>query len=130
MNKTELESLRRLLFFSVSEAAELIGGVTPRSWQYWEQGKREIPCDVSVKIMRLVKWRKSVLDALRAEIARANMEQGGMPSAIELRWFETLDGWVQTPSPGGEPRLPEYWRPHQSALAQILSEYSGAVLVI
>ena len=130
MNKTELEAMRRLLFFSVAEAAELIGDVTPRSWQYWERGKREIPQDVFEKIKLLGEWRQSAIEALRSEIARANREQGGMPSVIELRWFEAMEDWIKTPSPGGEPRLPEYWRPHQSALAQILSEYGGAVLVI
>lgn len=47
MNNFELQALRKLLFLDVAEAAKWIGDVTPRTWQRWEDGTRNLPADVA-----------------------------------------------------------------------------------
>lgn len=47
MDNYQLQALRKLLFLDVAEAAALIGEVTPRAWQRWEQGSRKVPQDVA-----------------------------------------------------------------------------------
>lgn len=66
MKKEQLQGLRKALFLDVKEAAELIGNVSPRSWQYWESGDRPVPQDVEEKMLHLSKLKndaeKAVLD--------------------------------------------------------------------
>ena len=116
MNPTTLQALRRLLFFSQPEAASVIGGVTERSWQFWEAGKRTIPDDVIETITQLVAWRNQAIEAASAQIA----ESGLTPSLI---WYNSSDDWSSLP--GREPIL---WRPHCSAIADLCARF-GAVAV-
>ena len=66
MKKEQLQGLRKALFLDVKEASELIGNVSPRSWQYWESGDRPVPQDVEEKMLNLSKLKndaeKAVLD--------------------------------------------------------------------
>lgn len=66
MKKEQLQGLRKALFLDVKEAAELIGNVSPRSWQYWESGDRPVPQDVEEKMLNLSRLKndaeKAVLD--------------------------------------------------------------------
>ena len=69
MTPETLQALRRLLFFTTAEAAELIGGVSERSWQYWESGKRTIPDDVIETVAHLCRWRnEQIADPLSVEV--------------------------------------------------------------
>lgn len=61
MNNKELQALRKLFFLSAAEAAEHIGGVSARSWQYWEDGKYTVPDDVSVKMLHLAQHRLNII---------------------------------------------------------------------
>lgn len=74
MTPAQLQALRRLLFFSVSDAARLIGGCSERSWQYWESGKRTIPADVIATIYHLCHWRNGII-ASPADLRIADHEQ-------------------------------------------------------
>lgn len=118
MNNHELEALRRLLFFSASEAADLIGQCAHRTWQRWESGDRNVPSRISDDVAALVEWRSNALAAMRAQVAQVASKHG-MPDCIEIVWYATLDDWLNS----GEERQPIHWRPHQSVLAQISSEY-------
>ena len=46
MTPLELKVARKLLGLSTVEAAEHIGKVSKRSWEYWENGQRTIKPDV------------------------------------------------------------------------------------
>lgn len=61
MTKETLQALRRLLMIEVPEAAEHIGDVSVRSWQYWETGKYTIPADVEQKMIELTKKRNKMV---------------------------------------------------------------------
>jgi len=68
MNAKELQAARRVLMLDVREAAELIGGVSKRSWQYWEAGRSKVPDDVGRKMAELLKRRQSLLEETEARV--------------------------------------------------------------
>lgn len=64
MNNLELQAARKLLMLDVSEAAEEIGKVSARSWQYWETAQRSIPEDVVNEMYALLSIRTEKINAL------------------------------------------------------------------
>ena len=66
MNGKELQAARKVLMLDVREAAELIGGVSKRSWQYWEAGRSKVPDDVGRKMAELLKRRQTLLEEAEA----------------------------------------------------------------
>ena len=62
MNNKELQALRKLFFLSVAEAAEHIGGVSARSWQFWESGRYSIPADVAERMLQLAQRRLKIIE--------------------------------------------------------------------
>lgn len=123
MTPATLQALRRLLFFSIEEAALLIGEVSPRSWQYWERGERNIPADVVAMVRRLCEWRDQAIAGTEAGI-RDMRELHGKEANMALVWYQTLDDWATLP--GREPLL---WRPQCSVAAELAARY-GAQLVV
>ncbi|WP_237673510.1 DUF1870 family protein [Vreelandella profundi] len=76
MRGSELQALRKLLMLDVREAAEEIGQVSARSWQYWESGRYQIPSDVADKMWAAVdiyKHLKAHVDSLAAKQAGFDM---------------------------------------------------------
>lgn len=122
MTPATLQALRRLLFFSVEEAALLIGDVSPRSWQYWERGERNIPADVMATIERLCAWRAQAIARADASIRDLQSHHGPQAASV-LVWYQTLDDWATLPA-----REPLLWRPQCSVVAELASRY-GARLV-
>lgn len=122
MTSATLQALRRLLFFSVEEAAHLVGGVSPRSWQYWERGDRTIPADVIETIERLCAWRAQAIATADAQIAQLQASYGQSAGTV-LVWYQTLDDWATLP--GRELLL---WRPQCSVVADLAAR-RGAQLV-
>ena len=118
MRPETLQALRRLLFFSVDEAATLVGRVSVRSWQYWERGERAIPEDVRNAILHLADWRQRALGAARQQI-----KPTPRGARLAMVWYNTLDDWATLSE-----REPEYWRPQCSVLAELAAEF-GADLV-
>ena len=114
MKSHELEALRRLLFFSVPEAAAMIGGVSEQAWRRWESGSRSVPEDVSARMQALSDWRQHAIDAAIRQISAAP------DAAITLLWYSSLDDWATLPG-----RDPALWRPQQSACAAVFSEIFG-----
>ena len=67
LNNHELQACRKLLMLDVSEAAELIGKVSPRTWQYWESGRSAVPDDVDMEMYGLIGLRNSMIEAITDE---------------------------------------------------------------
>lgn len=61
MKGFELQIARKLLGLTIAEAAEHIGGVSKRSWEYWERDERPIKEDVEKKVKALIERRKEIL---------------------------------------------------------------------
>jgi len=100
MTNHQLTMLRKLLFFTVAEAAELVSLTSERAWIHWEAGKRKVPEDVAAKMWELVSYREDLID--------------------------NIDYWPTTyyayyADRNSFPFEPEYWRPHQSAMAVVFS---------
>lgn len=122
MTPATLQALRRLLFFSVEEAALLIGNVSPRSWQYWERGERSIPADVMATVEQLCAWRAQAIAGAERAI-RELQEHHGQPAETVLVWYQTRDDWATLPA-----REPQLWRPQCSVVADLAARH-GAKLV-
>ncbi|MDR2128550.1 MAG: YdiL family protein [Burkholderiaceae bacterium] len=84
MKPHELEALRRLLFFSQSEAAKLCE-VSEKTLRRWEFGRLPVPDDVFAFMRRLVHLRQQMIDARIAEFP------GG--ARVCLIWYESDDDW-------------------------------------
>jgi DNA-binding transcriptional regulator YiaG len=61
MSPAELEALRRILFFSVNEAASLISYTSEQTWYRWETGRRQVPADIAKAIEQLIAWRRNAI---------------------------------------------------------------------
>lgn len=66
MTKEQLKALRRFFFLDVVDAANLIAGVSVRSWQRYEKGTVTIPKDVIEKMNKLKQERKEILKMMSA----------------------------------------------------------------
>lgn len=122
MTPATLQALRRLLLFSVDEAALLIGDVSPRSWQYWERGERAIPADVIETVQRLCAWREQAIASAEATLAALQARHGPHAGAA-LVWYQTLDDWATLPE-----RDALLWRPQCSVIAELAARL-GAQMV-
>ena len=116
MNSPTLKALRSLLFFTMDEAASLIGNVQLRSWQYWEAGQRTIPADVIEKITSLAKWR---VQAVRAGVQAIEEMLSQLPPDAEfdpigLVSYASVEDWMTLPD-----REPILWKPHCSVIAEM-----------
>lgn len=107
MNNKELQAARKLLMLDVSEAAEHVGGVSPRSWQYWESGRNAVPEDVSDEMQSLLRMRSDM-------IADVFEQSGGKRGKhFVLRYYNSLGEFIDA-HPDGTVRG---WRLHQSVAA-------------
>jgi hypothetical protein len=123
MTGTELEALRRLLFFSRPEAAVLVGQSSERAWNFWERGDRAVPRDVADLMVNLADWRIKAIRAARYAIQEAPAGRGE-PESIALVWYATQIDWMSL-----EGREPHLWRPHCSVIASLLASEPLANLV-
>ena len=123
MNAPELQALRRLLFFSVAEAARWIAvdadrprGVEERTWNRWESGKAPIPINIAAAVLELLVWHRRELAAVRQLVAaRAS------PDPLRLLTYPDGDDW---------PADRRHWRPSHSVAAHLLAEQPGAVRLV
>lgn len=53
MTPAQLKAIRLDLKLSGEWCAEMVGGVAPRSWWYWESGGRTVPDDVAARMQAL-----------------------------------------------------------------------------
>ena len=98
----------------VSEAAEHIGKVSNRTWQYWESGRSPVPNDVAEELFFWNSWRDDLLE-IRIEQCK---KDSGNEQLINLNYYKTLDDFeVRTGK-----RNVITWRITQSIAAQLYSE--------
>lgn len=111
MNNFQLQAMRKLLMFDVAEAAEVIGGVSNRTWQYWEAGRSLVPDDVKKTICELYELRILLI----SEINKVQISQ--------FRWYHTYDSFI-----ADYPQSDSvHWRLHQSVLAQVYADDQSIV---
>ena len=131
MTPTSLKALRKLLFFTVQEAAQLIAaspdqpqGVSDLVWQQWEDGRAPIPEFVATRINELNEWRSMALDATADNIRVQMKEKGGKPESIFVIWYDKLEDWKSMPN-----REPIMWRLQQAVCASLLGMFSIIKLI-
>ncbi|RFA24373.1 hypothetical protein CAI21_21945 [Alkalilimnicola ehrlichii] len=111
MNAKELQALRKMLMLDASEAAELIGGVSPRSWQYWEAGRSPVPADVEVTMEVLVEQRAKLIDEIEERVKGKPVDE--RIDVLELPFYQRFEDY-EAANPG-KSRLD--WRVEQSVSA-------------
>lgn len=128
MNATDLQALRRLLFFNVPEAAAMISGTSERAWKHWEAGARPVPDDVALALRALADWREDAIDTALSAIeegeraAEADGANDDQSETARLRfvYYTRAVDWLGEPS---------HWRPHQSACAALVAIDDRVALV-
>lgn len=111
LNNYELQAVRRLLCLDVSEAAQLIGKVSKRTWQYWESGRSKVPEDVETEMYTLVSQRNQIIDFFTKEV-------GIYSDFGVIRWYHTYEDFLSD-YPKSNKIL---WRLHQSVCAFFFTE--------
>ncbi|MFZ6655951.1 DUF1870 family protein [Undibacterium sp. TJN19] len=127
MNGPTLKALRSLLFFTMDEAAIFVGGgVSLRSWQYWEAGNRPVPPDVAESVGELAQWRVKAVAAANASVAQALSElpDDANVDPIRLVSYASVEDWMTLP--GREPVL---WKPNCSVIAEICARHHAQIIV-
>lgn len=112
MNHCELQALRKMLMIDVSEAAEYIGKVSARTWQYWESEKYRIPEDVALLMKNLTHQRQELVSKLKNE--SETLLKSGQTAIPYYRTFEDF----QKKHANSNVIL---WRIHQSATASVFA---------
>lgn len=107
MNSKELQAARKLLMLDVSEAAEFLGNVSPRTWQYWESGRSAVPLDVADEMADLLRMRGDMISETQEQLP----DNG---NGAVLRYFNSFAEFASA-HPDGTVRG---WRLHQSVAAQ------------
>lgn len=114
MKPIELRAARETIGLTLAEAAEHIGDVTKRSWQYFESGERNVPADIAHKMHSLLNRRREVLKTVQEKMlhAEADLKQ------IAVIYYENVSDCANVLE----------WRFSQS-LAKTLALDYGAKLV-
>jgi Domain of unknown function (DUF1870) len=125
MNGSTLKALRQHLFFTQDEASTLIGGVTLRSWAFWEADKRTIPQDVIDTMRDLCAWRERAIAAFAGAIedARDSLSMDVEFEAPRLVIYHSADDWATLPE-----REALLWKPHCSVVAHICARYRSVAV--
>lgn len=77
MNEFALMACRKLFFLDVVEAAQHIGGVSPRTWRYYEAGRSKIPEHITSKMEGLLQRRVTLKQEMQqAALAFKDKGQG------------------------------------------------------
>lgn len=113
MNNLELQALRKLLMLDVSEAAEEIGKVSVRTWQYWEAGRSKVPADVEIEMNALLEVRLERMGVIDDQLT-------AFPEGEKLRlpYYMTFEQYLEA-NPGATKTL---WRMDQGIAALYYTE--------
>lgn len=127
MNAPELQALRRLLFFSVAEAARFLAadearpnGVEERTWNRWESGKVAVPDNIAATVRQAAGYRAEFIDTV-AQAVQDSQAQHGSQAQLCIVWYAELEDW---------PHPPLLWRPQQSAVAAVVAEQGDACRLV
>jgi hypothetical protein len=96
----------------VSEAAELIGKVSNRTWQYWESGRSPVPGDVDEAVYAAIQRRNDLV----GEYTQWQFDNEGQ--LLNMGYYHTFEQYQVEHK--GASKLD--WRIHQSAVAFVFSE--------
>ncbi len=119
LTKSELQACRKLLMLDVSEAAELIGNVSNRTWQYWESGRSPVPDDVDMAVYGLIQIRNDIIDKY------TKWQFDNDEKLLQMPYYHTFEQYLKDNK--GATKLD--WRVHQSAVAFVFSEGGSVELV-
>lgn len=116
MTASELQALRKFLMLDIPEAARIIGGVSERTWRYWEAGRSPVPVDVEDKLTGILSERQRIVEQYESE-AMACCENPGDEEAerLQLPYYPTLEAYQAEHKDSGSLQ----WRCHQSAVAEL-----------
>lgn len=117
MTGKELQALRKFCMLGVREAAEIIGKVSARSWQYWESGRSPVPDDVEDMMNGLMTQRQYMLEEAKFRIEEAD-------SVISLPFYVAHGEFAKDNT--GQGVIP--WRLSQSVASELYA--SGLVTLI
>ena len=96
MTGKELQALRKFLLLDVKEAADIIGKVSPRSWQYWEAGRSSVPDDVADKMNGLLGQRQMIIDSIEAQVeAYSDSPSQEDGERMEMPYYTSLADYQQ-----------------------------------
>ena len=116
MSGKELQVCRKLLMLDVKEAASILGGVSPRSWQYWEADRSSVPDDVADKVTALLTERQHIIERIENDVTQYNDNpQHETGKRLSYPYHATLESF-QAAHPGQGVLS---WRVYQSALADL-----------
>lgn len=116
LNNSELQAMRKLLMLDVSEAAELIGKVSQRTWQYWESGRSPVPDDVDAEIYGLIQMRNDIIHDLTE--TQVKSELSDKPDELKMHYYHTFEQFESEHA--GKNKVD--WRVHQAAVSFVFSE--------
>lgn len=106
MNPIELNTLRRSLWLTREQAAQL-NGMTERSWRYLEDGTRAIPSDVQARMRQLDAAANAMADAAWDQYYGLLALNSGMEwrdiEAVLLRYASGADLAAAHPDMAGLP---------------------------
>lgn len=123
LNNHELQAIRKLLMLDVSDAAELIGKVSTRTWQYWEVGRNRVPDDVDMEIHALVQLRNDIIDSLCHE--KKDFEESSPDGIFKMKYYRTFKEYHQE-----YPKKTKiHWRIHQTAVSNVFTDGGNVELV-
>lgn len=94
---------------NVAEAAELLGEVSKRSWQYWEAGRSKVPVNVSLKMKNLMILRDQTISKIESDCLENKVE--------EIKWYKTYQEFKNDYPSKSE----VIWKMHQSISSFIFS---------
>lgn len=116
MTASELQALRKFLMLDIPEAARIIGGVSERTWRYWEAGRSPVPVDVEDKLTGMLSERQRVIEQYEAE-AMTHCESPVDEEAerLQLPYYPTLEAYQSKHQQAGA----LMWRCYQSAVAEL-----------
>lgn len=106
LNNHELQAMRKLLMLDVSEAAELIGKVSNRTWQYWEAGRNKVPADVDMEMYALVSQMQECINGAFEE------------DNDVIKWYHTFEDFQKDYEKGNH----VWWKVHQAVCGQLFAD--------
>lgn len=83
----DIRAVRQLMFYTVPEAAALIGKTSEQNWAAYESGEAAMPESIAELFCAILDWRKSTLMGSQTWL-KAHGDTN-----LCLLWYETLDDW-------------------------------------
>jgi len=128
MDGLTLHAFRRIMFFSVEEAALYVGKVSPEAWRMYENGEAAVPEETMELVAHLLRWYEDTYSGMLGSIETH--------SHVAMTWYATIEDWLEQP---GNRKVREIfslgcikamWRPCQAVVARIAADFFGKVALV